>query len=129
MKRKYSSVFSAEEVEHLERSQREMLEKLRRLPEISDEEDARIVAAAESDQDALPLSESELERMRPMHEAQPEFLARWLRRKRGRPAADAPKKQVTLRLDQDVIDHFKASGPGWQTRINDQLRKALRKAR
>jgi uncharacterized protein (DUF4415 family) len=129
MKRKYDKIFSADEVKHLERSRQEMLEKLRRLPDLSDEEEARIVAAAESDPEALPLSDSELARMRPMHEAHPEFLARWLRRKRGRPPVDGHKKQVTLRLDQEVIDHFRSGGPGWQTRINDQLRRALRKTR
>ncbi len=43
--------------------------------------------------------------------------------KRGRPKLEAPKRQVTLRLDQAVIDHFRSSGPGWQSRINDVLRK------
>lgn len=43
---------------------------------------------------------------------------------RGRPRADAPKQQVTLRLDRVVLDRFRASGPGWQTRMNEALRKA-----
>lgn len=42
------------------------------------------------------------------------------------PAGDAAKKQVTLRLDPDVIAAFRASGPGWQARINAALRKAAR---
>ena len=46
--------------------------------------------------------------------------------RRGRPKAEAPKKLVSLRLDPDVIDHFRQSGPGWQRRINDILRKAAR---
>jgi uncharacterized protein (DUF4415 family) len=37
---------------------------------------------------------------------------------------DSPKKYVTLRLDSDVVEHYRASGPGWQTRINDDLRQA-----
>jgi uncharacterized protein (DUF4415 family) len=45
---------------------------------------------------------------------------------RGRPKAEAPKKLVSLRLDPDVIEHFRESGPGWQRRINDILRKAAR---
>ena len=45
---------------------------------------------------------------------------------RGRPPLDAPKKLVSLRLDQDVIDRFRAGGPGWQSRINAALRKSLR---
>lgn len=43
----------------------------------------------------------------------------------GRPIAENPKKQVTLRLDPDVIEKFRATGKGWQSRINAELRKAL----
>jgi uncharacterized protein (DUF4415 family) len=43
----------------------------------------------------------------------------------GRPLSDNPKKQVTLRLDPDVIEKFRATGKGWQSRINAELRKAL----
>ena len=45
--------------------------------------------------------------------------------KPGRPLSDNPKKQVTLRLDPDVIEKFRATGKGWQSRINAELRKAL----
>lgn len=44
--------------------------------------------------------------------------------RRGRPKAANPKQPVSLRLDRDVIDWFKRNGEGWQTRINDELRKA-----
>lgn len=44
--------------------------------------------------------------------------------KRGRPKLDNPKRQVTLRLDADIIDRFRNSGTGWQSRINEILRKA-----
>jgi uncharacterized protein (DUF4415 family) len=43
----------------------------------------------------------------------------------GRPVAAHPKKQVTLRLDPDVIEKFRATGKGWQSRINAELRKVL----
>jgi uncharacterized protein (DUF4415 family) len=43
----------------------------------------------------------------------------------GRPALANPKKQVTLRLDPDVLEKFRATGRGWQSRINAELRKAL----
>ncbi len=46
--------------------------------------------------------------------------------RRGRPKLGAPKVRIGLRLDQDVIDAFKASGPGWQSRMNDALRAAAR---
>jgi uncharacterized protein (DUF4415 family) len=48
-----------------------------------------------------------------------------IRRGRGRPPLDTPKKLVSLRLDQDVIERFRAGGPGWQSRINAALRKHL----
>jgi uncharacterized protein (DUF4415 family) len=41
----------------------------------------------------------------------------------GRPRGSA-KRAVSIRLDQAVIDHFRAGGPGWQSRINAALRKA-----
>ena len=37
------------------------------------------------------------------------------------------REQVSLRIDQDVLDHFREGGPGWQERINDALRKAAGK--
>jgi uncharacterized protein (DUF4415 family) len=37
------------------------------------------------------------------------------------------KQQVTLRIDQDVLEYFQGSGPGWQDRINEALRKAAGK--
>lgn len=45
--------------------------------------------------------------------------------RRGRPKSAQPKQQVTLRLDQAVLDRFRSAGPGWQSRINEALRKAL----
>ena len=45
--------------------------------------------------------------------------------RRGRPPLEAPKQQVTLRLDQDVLDHFRAGGAGWQSCINAVLREAI----
>lgn len=44
--------------------------------------------------------------------------------RRGRPKLAQTKVHVSLRLDPDVVERFKSSGPGWQARINDALRKA-----
>ncbi len=44
----------------------------------------------------------------------------------GRPRLERPKRPVTVRYDADVIDAFKATGPDWQTRMNDALREWLR---
>jgi uncharacterized protein (DUF4415 family) len=73
---------------------------------ITDEEDAAITAAAMADPDALP--------------------NRYIGKRRGRPKAASTKELVTLRLDPDVLRFFRGNGDGWQTRINDALRKAAR---
>lgn len=44
---------------------------------------------------------------------------------RGRPKADVTKVRVGIRLSPDVVDHFKASGDGWQTRIDAALRQFI----
>jgi len=49
-----------------------------------------------------------------------------IKRPRGRPKMEAAKVQVKLRLDPDVVSAFKANGPGWQTRINEALRRAAK---
>ncbi len=48
------------------------------------------------------------------------------RKKRGRPLGSGSKEQVAIRLDVDVLDAFRASGPGWQTRMNAALREWLK---
>lgn len=56
----------------------------------------------------------------------PEWQAKFAKApvRRGRPKAAVTKVSTTLRLDPDVIAAFRADGPGWQSRINDALRKA-----
>ena len=47
---------------------------------------------------------------------------------RGRPKSALTKQPVKLRLDADVLAALRASGEGWQTRINDTLRASLKLA-
>ena len=47
-------------------------------------------------------------------------------RKRG-PQKTPTKQLVSLRLSPEVLSHFKAKGPGWQTRIDNTLKSAIRK--
>jgi uncharacterized protein (DUF4415 family) len=64
----------------------------------------------------------------------PELTEEWFREadfkrgdvviRRGRPPLETPKEAVKLRLDADVVASFRASGAGWQTRMNEALRKA-----
>lgn len=46
--------------------------------------------------------------------------------RRGRPPVGARKQPVSVRLDADVLAHFRKGGPGWQSRINAVLRKAAK---
>ena len=43
---------------------------------------------------------------------------------RGRPRLAQTKQPLKIRIDRDVIAAFRATGPGWQTRMNDALRQA-----
>jgi len=50
--------------------------------------------------------------------------------RKGRGPNKAPtKRQVTLRLSPVVVDHFKAEGPGWQSRIDEALLKVVKRKR
>ena len=75
--------------------------------------------------DSPEWTEEDFKNARPFAEVFPD-LAESIRRARGRPAVAAPKRQISLRLDPDVIDAFKATGKGWQGRINEALRKAAK---
>jgi uncharacterized protein (DUF4415 family) len=48
--------------------------------------------------------------------------------RRGRPPKPDRKQTTTLRLDPDVLEYFRATGPGWQTRINEILRRAVKRS-
>ena len=126
MQRKHE--LTSDELAEIARRQKLARAKAKQLIKNADpDEDAAILAAAVADPDALPMTDEQLARMRPAHEVLPHLVARSLRR--GRPKLDAPKQQVTLRLDADVLDHFKERGSGWQTAINDALRKAIGRRR
>jgi uncharacterized protein (DUF4415 family) len=66
---------------------------------------------------------------RAAHEVLPEIFskarAEALLTPRGRPKAEVTKVRVGIRLSSEVIDHFKASGDGWQTRIDAALRQYI----
>ncbi len=73
--------------------------------------------------DDAPLTAAELRTARPANIAIPGILAD-LARARGRPRGQT-KTQVTLRLDTDVLARLRASGPGWQGRVNAVLKSAM----
>lgn len=55
-----------------------------------------------------------------------EYVANTLIR-RGRPPIEAPKKLLSIRLDEDVIAAFKSKGKGWQTQMNEVLKEHIAK--
>ena len=59
---------------------------------------------------------------RPPHEGLPPHILAAFPRTRG-PQKASTKVPVSIRLSPEVIEHFKANGPGWQGRIDDALRK------
>ena len=50
-----------------------------------------------------------------------EMLARAEIKRGGRPLSQNPRKLISLRLPADVIDRWRATGPGWQTRMAERL--------
>jgi uncharacterized protein (DUF4415 family) len=52
-----------------------------------------------------------------------DMLARGVPRKGGRPRVDHPRKLISIRLPEDVIARWRASGPGWQTRMAEVLER------
>ena len=94
-----------------------------RKRKITDQEEARIQAGIASDPDNPEWTEADFKKARPFAEMFPE-LAESIKRSRGRPALERPRKQISIRLDPDVIDKFKATGPKWQSKINEVLKRA-----
>ena len=78
-----------------------------------------------SDPDAPQATDEQLAQAKPFNEAFPALADAMRRNVGGRPKSEKPKVAVSLRLDQDIVARFKASGPGWQTRMNDALRDVV----
>ena len=51
------------------------------------------------------------------------MLERGVLKRAGRPVATNPRRQVTIRLPASVLEHWKETGPGWQTRMAELLTK------
>ena len=73
-------------------------------------EDAAITAAALSDPDAPALTDTELAQLKPL---------------RGRPPVATKRPMLSMRVDPDLLAHLRASGKGWQTKVNALLRQAV----
>lgn len=76
----------------------------------SEQEEADINAGIAEDPDARELTDKEFQRLRPM----------------GRPKAEVTKERITIRLSPDVVAKFRATGSGWQSRMDKALQEYLR---
>ncbi|MGQ8878796.1 BrnA antitoxin family protein [Delftia sp. NA_296.1] len=79
-------------------------------------EDAAIARGIEQDPDTMEITGDMLAEMQP--------LAR-----RGRPPLEQPKLSMTMRVDADVLMAIKATGAGWQSRVNEVLREAVKRGK
>ena len=71
------------------------------------EEDAEIDAGIAADPDTHELTEEEFKRLRPL----------------GRPRAEVTKERITIRLSPEVVEMFRATGKGWQSRMDQVLKE------
>jgi uncharacterized protein (DUF4415 family) len=79
---------------------------------VTDEENARIQAGIDADPEAYSLTDEEWVRVKPTI-------------RMGRPPAEVTKERITIRLSRDVVTQFRATGAGWQTRMDSALRQFI----
>lgn len=97
----------------------------------NDEENTQINQQILDDPDAFEADDDFFKQARPasevLHELfSPEIAAEMLQPKKiGRPHAENPKIFTGIRLDADVLNSFKSTGKGWQTRLNNALKEWL----
>ena len=98
------------------------------------EEEAEINARIAADPEDEELGEEFFNNARQVKETAPEFVVAWEQARRegeiavrptGRPRLEKPKRQVTLRLDDEIVEYFRVRGKGWQTRLNMALREYI----
>lgn len=79
------------------------------------------------DADNPEWTEADFAKAKPAHEVLPSEVLANFKRMRG-PQKSPLKQAVSIRLSPEVLEHFKAGGPGWQSRINETLKEVVRKA-
>lgn len=95
---------------------------------LTDAEEAEIQKMIASDPDAPEITDEQIVAAKPFAEAFPALADEMRKNLGGRPRSESPKVAVSIRLDQDIVAYFKASGSGWQSRVNAELRKAVKRA-
>ena len=82
----------------------------------------------DEDGEVRELEAEDFEHFRPMRDVFPEIVGAFEKARGQRGAQKNPTKdRIGLRLDRAVVDYFRATGPGWQTRINDVLAEHVKK--
>jgi uncharacterized protein (DUF4415 family) len=92
---------------------------------LTDAEEAEIQKMIASDPDNPEATDDELKEFRPFREVYPDIAEAIDRKLAGRPKSETPKQAISIRLDAEVIARFRATGDGWQSRMNEALRKAV----
>jgi uncharacterized protein (DUF4415 family) len=87
------------------------------------EEDEEINRGIDLDPDAPEVDGEWFTRARPAIEVHPGLVEYSLRRRGTRKTP--VKEQVSIRLDADVVARLRSSGPGWQTKLNEMLRRIV----
>jgi len=87
-------------------------------------------AASRPDEENPEWTAEDFARARPAAEVLPKYIGgaatqELLRRGPGRPQQETRKVNQTLRLDPDVLEAYRQAGKGWQTRMNEVLRKNM----
>ena len=99
-----------------------MTENRKHLPEPSREAEHEPLPLTDEDGDVREMTEEDFRAFRPTHEVAPDAAALWEKARGQRGPQKSPvKERVGLRLDKHVIEHFRQTGPGWQSRINEVL--------
>ncbi|MBX9706734.1 MAG: BrnA antitoxin family protein [Caulobacteraceae bacterium] len=80
--------------------------------------------SADPEDDVPPLTAEDFARARPARAVFSDEALSQFRPRRGRPSVEERKVQVSIRIEPKILAAFKATGTGWQTRINDVLRAA-----
>ncbi len=79
----------------------------------------------DEDGEVRELTLEDFKRFRPVAEVLPPSLIEKLKTRHRGPQKAPTKERATIRLSRDVVDRFRATGPGWQTRLDEVLREWL----